>query len=204
MAKFTPFSYSGKGGLIEPTPETINGIEAAIRWAEVEVPMQLRVNMLKLCQVMAFVNQGYARKMSWGPEDRHAADTTLAWKLPVRRISSRYYLGWKVKPIRDGWAVYNDSREAYFIEYGINHLGEGRRVRRPVQRLSLKKTMERMQASQAYHRIWSEIFRYKGHTVGFSQRMQSPGMGINPDANSLAQMVGPGIGFGPSVGRQLP
>lgn len=195
MSRFTPYSYQGKGGLLEPTKETIDGIEAAIRWAEVEVPMQLKQGMMQLCQVMAFTNQGFARKMSFGPEDPNGQNSELAWKIPVRRISSRYYLGWKVKPIRDGWAVYNDSREAYFIEFGINWLGEGRRVRRPVQRLSLKKTMEKMQTSQAYHRIWSEIFRYRGHTVGFSQRVQSPGMGA---------FTGPGIGFGPQVGRELP
>lgn len=194
MARFTPFAYRGKGGILEPTKETINGIEAAIRWAETEVPLQLRVGMMELCRMMAFVNQGYARKMSFGPEDPTGRNSELAWKIPVRRISSRYYLGWKVKPIRDGWAVYNDSREAYYIEYGINWLGEGRRVRRPVQRLSLKKTLEYMQSTQSYHRIWAEIFRYRGHTIGFSQQIQSPGV----------MRGGPGIGFAPSVGRNLP
>jgi hypothetical protein len=177
VARFTPFSYRGKGGLIEPTKETINGIEAAIRWAESEVPMQLHEQMLKLTQVMALVNQGYARKMSFGPEDPSSSNSALAWKIPVRRISSRYYLGWKVRPIRGGWQLYNDSREAYFIEYGINWLGEGRRVRRPVQRLSLKKTMDYMASTQTYHRIWSEIYRARFKTYGFEQQVQSRAMG---------------------------
>lgn len=177
MARFTPFSYGGKGGLIEPTKETINGIEAAIRWAESEVPLQLGQQMMKLTQVMAFVNQGFARKMSFGPEDPTGANSELAWKIPVRRISSRYYLGWKVRPVRGGWQVYNDSREAYFIEYGINWLGGGRRVRRPVQRLSLKKTMDYMASTQAYHRIWSEIYRARFKTYGFEQQVQSRAMG---------------------------
>lgn len=189
MATFTPFSYRGKGGLIEPTKETINGIEAAIRWAEAEVPAQLAVNMLKLTQVMAFVNQGFARKMAFGPEDPHGADSSLAWKIPVRRISSRYYLGWKVRQIRGGWQLYNDSREAYFIEYGINWMGEGRRVRRPVQRLSLKKTMDYMASTMAYHRIWSEIYRARFKTFGFEQQVQSPAMGSFT---------------GPELGRMLP
>lgn len=175
MSKFTPYAYQGREGLIVPTKETINGIEAAIRWAETEVPVQLRMGMMKLTQLMAFVNQREARKYSFGPEDPGERNPALAWKLPVRRITSRYYLGWKVRPVAGGWQLYNDSREAFFIEFGINWLGGGRRVRRPVQRLSLKKTMEYMQTTQAYHRIWSEIFRLKHQTIGFSQQVQSPG-----------------------------
>lgn len=175
MARFTPYAYNGKEGLLVPTKETINGIENAIRWAEFDVPRQLRQQMVKLTQVMAFVNQREARKMSFGPADPHGEDSALAWKLPVRRITGRYYLGWKVRPVAGGWQLYNDSREAFYIEYGINWLGQGRRVRRPVQRLSLKKTMEYMMTTQAYHRIWGEIFRLRHQTVGFSQQVQSPG-----------------------------
>lgn len=190
MARFTPFSYRGQQGLIEPTKETINGIEAAIRWATAEVPIQLREGMLKLTQVMAFVNQGYARKMAFGPEDPAGTRSDLAWKLPVRRITGRYYLGWKVRPVAGGWQLYNDSREAFYIEFGINWLGGNRRVRRPVQRLSLKKTMEYMQSTQAYHRIWSEIFRYRGHTIGFSQQVQSPsGRWLPMGDREIASMV---------------
>lgn len=194
MARFTPFSYRGRGQagvpLIEPTKETINGIETAIRWAESEVPRQLYTGMLQLTQIMAFVNQAAARKMAFGPSDPTQRQPELAWRIPVRRISGRYYTGWKVRPIRDGWQLYNDSREAYFIEFGINWLGGGRRVRRPVQRLSLKKTMDYMASTQAYHRVWSEIFRYRGHSIGFSQQVQSPRMGTFS-------------GFG-GLGRQLP
>jgi hypothetical protein len=189
MAKFTPFSYRGAEGLIEPTKETINAFEGIIRWAEAEVPAQLNIWMRHLTQLMAFVNQGYARKMAFGPEDPTGSNSELAWKIPVRRISSRYYLGWKVRPVSGGWQLYNDSREAYFIEFGINWLGGGRRVRRPVQRLSLKKTMDYMASTQAYHRIWSEIYRHHGMTLGFEQQVQSPRMGTFT---------------GPMLGRRLP
>lgn len=175
MARFTPFAYNGREGLIVPTKETIDGIENAIRWAESEVPLQMREGMMKLTQVMAIVNQGHARRMSFGPSDPNAQDPSQAWKIPVRRITGRYYLGWKVRPVPGGWQLYNDSREAFFIEFGINWLGEGRRVRRPVQRLSLKKTMETMQTTGAYHRIWSEIYRLRHQTMGFYQQVQAPG-----------------------------
>jgi hypothetical protein len=189
MARFTPYSYRGQPGLIEPTKETINAIEEVIRWAESEVPFQMRTNMMRLTQLMATVNQGMARKMSFGPDDPYGANSDAAWKVPVRRISGRYYVGWKIRPISNGWQLYNDSREAYFIEFGINWLGGGRRVRRPIQRLSLKQTLDYMASTQAFHRIWSEIFVYKGHGFGFTQIVQSPRMGSFT---------------GPLMGRRLP
>lgn len=220
MARFTPYSYRGKGvpgvPLLEPTKETINGIETAIRWAEHEVPLQFHIGMNQLCQLMAYVNQSFARKMSFGPEDPAGTRSELAWKIPVRRITNRYYLGWKVRPIRGGWQLYNDSREAYFIEFGINWRGGNRRVRRPIQRLSLKKTMDYMATTQAYHRIWSEIYRHHGKTYGFYQQVQSPagghpvgwedisrGTAMNMLRTSGAKtMSSAGIRFGGSKGFQ--
>src|SRR5262252_4103049 len=180
MARFTPFSYRGQGfgvPILEPTKETINGIESVIRWAEQEVPHQFIIGMNQLTQLMAFVNQGFARKLSFGPEDPTQRSPELAWRIPVRRITGAYYIGWKVRPVRGGWQLYNDSREAYFIEFGLNWRGGARRVRRPVQRLSLKQTMDYMASTQAYHRIWSEIYRHHGYTLGFEQQVQSPGGG---------------------------
>lgn len=189
MTRFTPYSYRGKTGLIEPTKEAVNAIEEAIRYFSSEVPFNFQTNMLRLCQIMATVNQGYARKYSFGPSDPGGHNSALAWKLPVRRITGRYYQGWKIKPIRDGWMLYNDSREAYYIEFGINWMGQGRRVRRPVLRLSLKQTMEYMASTQAYHRVFGEIFRHRGNTYGFSVQSQSAKMGSFT---------------GPMLGRQLP
>lgn len=186
--------YQSSRALIEPTTETINALEEAIRWAEIEVPQNLKKYMNDLVYVMALTNQGEARRMSFGPYDSSGHDSSLAWKLPVRRITQNYYLGWKVRQIRPAvWQLYNDSREAYFIEFGINWLGQGRRVRRPVRKLSLRRTMEVMMRTQAYHRIWVDIYanprtRHRG-SRGFTQIVQSPGMG----------------GFtGPMLGRRLP
>lgn len=159
----------------------MNGIEAVIRWAEYETPRDLRDAMNALCFNMALVNQGIARKMSFGPSDPKMERPALAWKLPVRRITGRYYLGWKIR--RRGpahWELYNDSREAYFIEFGINWHGGNRRVRRPVRKLSLRKTMEFMMTTQMYHRVWVDAFsspRHRHRGVGFSQVVQSPGLG---------------------------
>lgn len=189
MARFQKYAYRGQPGLIEPTKETINAIEEAIRWATEEVPFSLQVNMLRLTQIMATVNQGYARKMAFGPEDPTGRDSSQAWKIPVRRISGRYYLGWKIRQIRGGWQLYNDSREAYFIEFGINWLGGGRRVRRPVQKLSLRKTLDYMASTQAYHRIFAEIYKHRSNSFGFAVHTQSARMGSFT---------------GPNFGRYLP
>lgn len=189
MARFTPYAYAGRGGFIEPTKETIEMLEEQIRWCEVEMPAQLRVEMFRLSQVMAFAAQGFARKYAFGPEDPGANNPALAWKLPVRRITGRYYVGWKVRPTSIGWQLYNDSREAYFIEYGINHMGAGRRVRRPVLKLTLLKTLEFMRETGAYHRVLSRIMVHKGKGYGMGLHVQSPPMGTFN---------------GPVVGRRLP
>ncbi len=189
MAKFIPYSIGRMPNLIEPTPETILAFEELIRWAEVEAPGRVWEYMDKLCMLMALVNQRFARKMSFGPSDPSQRRPELAWRIPVRRISGRYYLGWKVREVPQGWQLYNNSREAYFIEFGINWLGERRRVRRPIRKLSLRQTLEYMLKTAAYHRIWCEIFVHKGKGFGFTQHVQSPGMG----------------GFtGPLLGKRLP
>lgn len=204
MAKFIP--YQSKKAFLEPTQETINAIEQAIQWSSVYVPKQLRFEMDRLVFYMALVNQGFARKMSFGPSDpretnvRHQAtgrifigsesgppraQTTwkrispLAWKIPVRRITGRYYLGWKVRKLKPAvWQLYNDSREAYFIEFGIHT--SLRRVRRPIRKLSLRKTMDFMMATNAWHRIWVDIYanpKYEHKGRGFTQFVSGPGKG---------------------------
>lgn len=209
MANFVRFMSSRKGGFIEPTEDTINGLESLINWCENEVPSQLNFFMNELVFSMALVNQGFAREMSFGPYDptgrggrneflgrtfsagtsgpatphpifRHTASSDLAWKIPVRRITGNYYLGWKVREVRPGVVqLYNDSREAYFIEFGINGLPgtQGRLVRRPIRKLSLIKTLNYMAQTNAFHRVWADVFKHKGKGFGFTQVVQSPGMG---------------------------
>lgn len=192
MARFV--KYQSSRAFLEPDNATINGLEEAIRWAEDEVPWMLRSKMNELVFYMALVNQGEARKMSFGPLDPSGSNSSLAWKIPVRRISERYYTGWKIRQLRPAvWQLYNDSREAYYIEFGINWLGGNRRVRRPIRKLSLRRTMEILMTTHAYHRMWVDIYanpkfgRHRGR--GFYQIVQSPGKG--------------GFG-GPLLGRRLP
>lgn len=119
--------------------------------------------------LMAYTNQGFAKRMSAGPVDPQMRRPSAAWKIPVRRITSRYYQGWKVKRLAPGlWMLFNDSREAYYIEYGIHPTGSLRatekghlfvmRVRRPIRKLSLKKTLAFVDESQAGARVWETSF----------------------------------------------
>jgi hypothetical protein len=105
------------------------------------------------------------------PQPRYKHDDA-AWKIPVRRITENYYNGWKVKRIAPSlWALINDSREAFFIEFGIHPSGmrvEGkggkyylkgsRRVRRPIRKLSLKRTLAFVDQSRAGALVWEQIF----------------------------------------------
>lgn len=209
MARF--IAYTSGRSFLEVTPSTFDGLEEVIRWAEVEVPHLLPIKMDDLVHRMALVNQMFARKMSFGPHDPQEKSPNEAWRIPVRRISQRYYLGWKVRHRGMGWwTLYNDSREAYFIEYGISRVGASwaiagqrqerlghrrtpvRRIRRPIRKLSLRKTMAYMLQTNAYHRVWCEIYADPHHphrSRGFTQHVQSPGKG----------------GFtGPLTGRTLP
>lgn len=167
---------------MEPTREYMNGLEQAIQWAENYVPQHLHLAMDDLCFYMALINQGYARKMAFGPADPGGLRSELAWRSPdegIRRITQRYYLGWRIRKVKPAvWQLYNASREAFFIEFGI-HTSQ-RRIRRPVRKLSLRKTMDFMMYTNAYHRIWIDIYvnpKYEHNSMGFHQIVQSPGKG---------------------------
>lgn len=204
MARFTPY-HSNRAFLV-PTEETFRGIEEAIIWAETEVPTMLRKKMNELTFHMAILNQGFARKMSFGPLDPGGKATEFheltghklsglggfsktgpqyksspaAWRIPVRRITGRYYLGWKVRGLGGAtWQLYNDSREAYFIEYGIHT--SLRRVRRPIRKLSLRQTLNFMMRTEAYHRIWMDIYAnpaYRHTGPGFTQFVHGAGAAV--------------------------
>jgi hypothetical protein len=96
------------------------------------------------------------------------------------------------------WQLYNDSREAYFIEFGINPHSY-RRVRRPIRKLSLMRTLRFAQGTGVYHRIWAQIYLPGGprRTKGFVQTVQSPfyntsGRIVSADP---ANLIPPGTGL---------
>jgi len=167
-------------GIIRISENTFNQIEEYIRWAEeVGSPRNFNFGMNALVMFMAYLNLGLAQKMSAGPLDPAMNNAAAAWQIPVRRISENYFHGWKVRRVSMGkWELFNDSREAYFIEFGIHQ--SGARVRRPIRKLSLMKTLRQLETTQIFHRVWAEIYTAGGKHYGFYQTVQSPGMrGIN-------------------------
>ena len=163
-------------------PELFEGIENYIRWAQ-HVPGQMVKGMDILVRFMALVDLGYSQKYSLGPLDPLQNRPELAWKLPVRRISGRYFFGWKVRRKSLGvWQVYNDSREAFYIEFGIHRnpatgIVSARRIRRPIQKLALMNTLKFMQQTHSYDRVWASIYMPPPGMrtgKGFTWRMQSP------------------------------
>jgi hypothetical protein len=179
MARF--IQYQSPQSFFEPTVETINNLEQAIAWSE-SVPLRLRFWMNELVFYMALINQGYARKMSFGPFDPGGLNEELAWRSPdegIRRITQNYYLGWKIRQVKPGvWQLYNASREAYFIEFGIHT--SLRRIRRPVRKLSLRKTMDFMMSTEVWHRVWVDVYanpKYENQGRGFHQIVSGPGKG---------------------------
>lgn len=177
MARYT------ENQIFRIAPESFDEIDDWIRAAQ-QSGRNIRFGMDALTMLLARTNQAFAMEMSRGPLDpsgrrlsrMFAVDSagqatpmfrTAAWRIPVRRITSRYYKGWKVKRLAPGaWMLYNESREAYYIEFGINWLGGNRRISRPVQKLSLIKTLRFVDQSRARERIWEMMFapyRFKQH-----------------------------------------
>lgn len=148
--------------MLRISPDFFNALENRIQH-ELSATGRYRVGMDFLVRYMAYVNLGYAQKYALGPVDPQQNRPDLAWRIPVRRISGRYFFGWKVQ--RKGLAHYelrNDSREAFFIEFGIHRnpmTGQvaARRQRRPILKLSLIRTLQYLQRTAIWDRVWASI-----------------------------------------------
>jgi hypothetical protein len=194
MARYAP------NQLVRISDKTFNDIEDWMKAAEIS-GRNVRYGLNAFAMILARTNQAIAQEMSAGPVDPHGTMDSAAYKIPVRRITGRYYKGWQVKRLAPGvWMLYNASREAYFIEFGINHVGaghevtyrdgrtyikSGRRVRRPIRKLSLIKTMRFVDQSRAGYRVTEAVFgsfrqgrtyQKRGDAIVTEQVQAMPGM----------------------------
>lgn len=171
-------------GALTIGPEFFEGLENYIRTCQI-TKKKFPGAMDTLVRMMSYVHLGYAQKYSAGPVDPRQQNPSAAWKLPVRRISGRYFFGWKTRKVSLGvWQVYNDSREAFFIEYGIHRnpatgLVATRRIRRPINKLSLQRTLRFLATTAVADRVWASLYfpppgMRKGR--GYLWTMQSPGV----------------------------
>lgn len=141
-----------------------------------------RYGEMALVQLLAKTSQGFAQSMSRGPVDPQEKNPAAAWRIPVRRITSRYYQGWKVRRIAPNiWEMYNEAREAYFIEYGIHP--SPNRIRRPIRKLAYIKTLKFAEQTRVAHRLLDLSLGYPSKRV----MPQSPGAsfwtGFTPQIN---------------------
>lgn len=103
-----------------------------------------------------------------------------AFGIPVRRITGAYYAGWKVRRIGPSmYMTYNDSREAYFIEFGINPRATGA-VRRPILKMTAIGTLRFIQSTRLIERFTEATIGSKrskrGQYQSFLARMAGSNM----------------------------
>ena len=181
------------------TPATFEAIENYLQWSQT-VKRKFPAGMDMLVRTLSYVHLGYAQKYALGPVDPAQQRPELAWRLPIRRITGRYFFGWKVQRVgRAHYEMYNDSREAFFIEYGIHRnpaTGNvaSRRQRRPINKLSLKRTLAFAAQTAVANRVWASIyFPPPGlrSGKGFLWTMQSP----NVMTSAFPSFYGAGVGI---------
>lgn len=134
-----------------------------------QVKVQFGIDLL--VRGMVLVTRGLAQQKSGGPvAPRHRSVPALAHRIPVQRITGAYYAGWRVQRVRQGhWAVINDTKEAYLIEYGIFQ-----RVRRPILKVSLIGMLGFLQATRTGDRFLDWVLKPRkdegGRFVAFGGR----------------------------------
>jgi hypothetical protein len=142
--------------------------------------------LVRLC---VLVVKAEAQKRTMGPvAPRGRSNPALAYRVPVQRITGRYFAGWTVRRTRFGaWMIYNDERAAYFVEFGI-----GQRVRRPILKMSVIAMLKFLQSTRTGERFAEYILAPRrspqGRFRSFDERL-----------GSLVR----GMGAGPVVGRSV-
>lgn len=141
--------------------------------------------LVRLC---ILVVKAEAQKRTMGPvAPQRRSNPALAYRIPVQRITGRYFAGWTVRRVRFGaWMIYNDERAAYVVEFGI-----GQRVRRPVLKLSVIGMLRFVQTTRMADR--------------FAEYVMAPRRTPQGRFRSFESRIGPlitGMGAGPVVGRR--
>jgi hypothetical protein len=128
-------------------------------------------------QLAAKTSQGFVQRSMRGPvtQPSQARRTPSTFQIPVRRITSRTYQGWRVRRLSMGmWELFNEERGAWAIEFGVVRGGHGRR--RPVLKMSAVATLRFIQrtrfGNRIYHGTFGELRNNRGHFRSFVSRMQ--------------------------------
>lgn len=137
-----------------------------------------------LVRTMILVTKGIAQKKSGGPvAPRQRSVPALAHRIPVQRITGRYFAGWTQRKIGNGhWILYNDVAEAYLIETGLYQ-----RIRRPILKLSVIGMLRFIQSTRTADRFMDYVLAPRRDPRG---RFQSFGTRIS-GSSVLGGMAGP-------------
>lgn len=176
-----PIGSTGGGAVI--TRKSFEQIEDFIRDNEASIDKAERgIDML--VRTMVMVIKGLAQEKSGGPvAARQRSNPVLAFKIPVQRITGAYYAGWKLRRMGMGrWVVYNDTVEAWFIEYGIHQ-----RVRRPILQMSLIGMLKFIQSTRTGDRFLDWVMAPRRSSKGTFQSFQTRMM----NTRTLGGMAGP-------------
>lgn len=138
-------------------PNTINDfVEVATSLKE--APERIALAIDNICAMYALVMLSSAQERSRGPVDPAMKNAAAAWKIPVRRITGAYFAGWDIRHVGlQHYQFFNSSREAFYIEFGINHTGitgvqstGGRvRIRRPIMKLAVMQAISVIRSTNA-------------------------------------------------------
>lgn len=147
-----------------------------------QVKAQMGIDLL--ARGMVLVIKGYAQQMSGGPVAPHKrSNPMLANRIPVQRITGRYFAGWTIKYLGKGhYLLYNDAVEAYLIETGLYQ-----RVRRPILKMSLLNMLKLLQTTKTAERFLDWVIAPRRNAKGQFQSFNTRVMGTA----SLGGMAGP-------------
>jgi len=160
MPRATPSWARGSGSPgtgFKVTPESFNRIVRFMEQNEESV-VKAREGMDLLVQLMAVFTRSEAMKKSQGPvAARRRSNPAMAYRIPVQRITGRYYASWYVRRAGSGrWRVGNDSFEAVLIENGIFQ-----RVRRPILKMSVLSMLRYVQQTQVATKYMQSVINVR-------------------------------------------
>jgi hypothetical protein len=180
-----PMTVPGKVGL---TRQTFNDLADRIEGFK-QTQREFQQGMNLIVRTLAMAHKGRAQMLSYGGRD------APPWTIPVPVRRGDYLKGWRAMKIGNGaWAVFNVSREAFYIEHGINP-----RSAHPIPRRILKTsaidTLRFVQRTRVASMFAADILgplrdrrgRFRSFQSRLSPTFLAQFMGLPPNPN----IVGP-------------
>lgn len=159
-----------------------------------ENKLKVRFGTDMLVRAMILMTRAAAQEESMGPiAPNKRSVPALAFKIPVQRITGRYFAGWRQKRLGNGhWMVYNDAKEAYLVEYGIYQ-----RVRRPILKLAALDMLRFMATTRTAYKFQKSIMapnrNAKGQFAGGFSFSNSFLLGLSTEPGSGRGMNNPNL-----------